>query len=110
MAYFADVPEVADRRANPLERRVLAQPDEGAKCQHVLEGVHGPRSRRDLRCEQGPVRGLRQWRSWLTAAPESAAVIFVAYATFLPFSAYTYHALCVITCAVLHRTRRFPRE
>jgi hypothetical protein len=36
--------------------------------------------------------------------------VFVAYATFLPFSAYAYHALCVITCAVLHRTRRFPRE
>jgi hypothetical protein len=33
----------------------------------------------------GPVRRLRQWRSWLTVAPESAAAIFVAYATFLPF-------------------------
>ena len=41
-----------DRRANPLERRVLPQPDEGAKCQHVLKGVHGPRSRRNLRCKQ----------------------------------------------------------
>jgi hypothetical protein len=58
----------------------------------------------------GPVRRLRQWRSWLTVAPESAAAIFVAYATFLPFSANTYHALCAITCAVPQRTRRFPRE
>jgi RimJ/RimL family protein N-acetyltransferase len=28
-------------------------------------------------------------------------------ARYLPFFAYTHHALCVITCAVLHRTRRF---
>lgn len=39
---------------------MLPQPDEGAKCQHVLEGVHGPRSRRNLRCEQ---------RACLRAAP-----------------------------------------
>src|SRR5260370_36935553 len=56
----------------------------------------------------GPVRGLRQWRSWLTVAPESAAAIFVAYATSLPFSAYAYHALCPMTYAVPHRTRRVP--
>ena len=41
-------------------------------------------------------------------APESAAAIFVAYATFLPFFAYAYHALCFMTCVVLQRARRFP--
>jgi hypothetical protein len=56
----------------------------------------------------GPVGGLRQWRSWLTVAPESAAAIFVAYATFFPFFGNAYHALCVMTCAVLRRARRFP--
>lgn len=54
----------------------------------------------------GPVRGLRQWRSWLTVAPESAAAIFVAYATFSPFFAYAYHALCAITRTVSHTARR----
>jgi len=43
-------------------------------------------------------------------APESAAAIFVAYATFLPFFACAYHALCFMTCVVLHRARRFARN
>jgi hypothetical protein len=41
-------------------------------------------------------------------APESAAAIFVAYATFLPLFAYACHALCVATYVVPHRARRSP--
>ena len=103
---LADIPEIADSRAYLLQRRVFTQPDERPQRQYILEGVHSSRGCRDLRREQRPGSHTAPVTELADRGPESAAAILVAYATFPPFFASVYHALCGMTCAVPHMPSR----
>jgi hypothetical protein len=82
---LADVPEITDRRAYLLQRRVFPQSDERAQRQYVLEGVRRSRGCRDLRREQRPGPRTAPVTELANRGPESAAAILVAYATSPPF-------------------------
>ncbi|MDQ1751305.1 MAG: hypothetical protein QOE71_2361 [Pseudonocardiales bacterium] len=75
--HLAKITQVADADSYLPEGRVLAKVNERTQGQQIAERIKACGRPAISGASSGPVRSPRQWRSWPTVAPDSAATILV---------------------------------